>query len=263
MTNNFNKWASLRTHASSSVQGFLKELFLHPIFAFRLIKRRAEFFVSRKFKSPFITPDQFLIESASELVSYWSFFIEGESRTNEWEKALAKEPRPLVLDVGANAGLFSHLIWRLRPDVELVVFEPLPKMAEKIANWGERNGAKLTLYNKAASDHCGTATFYASAENDPTASLKPEGKKQIALEVPVVTLDSLVPEQPIFLIKIDVEGCECEVLAGAKSVLDRARFLIIEAHTEEALAKIKDALGPQWNSRQVGASDYLFARIKN
>jgi hypothetical protein len=60
--------------------------------------------------------------------------------------------------------------------------------------------------------------------------------------------------------KVDVEGAECEVLAGGPQTLSRTRFLILEAHTQEALNKIQNQLGMGWLSRRVGASDYLFIR---
>ena len=75
-----------------------------------------------------------------------------------------------------------------------------------------------------------------------------------------VTLNSVIPEQPVFLKKTDVEDCEREVLAGGKQTVDRTRFLIIKAHAKEALAKIQDQLGSHWSSKQIGASDYFFAR---
>ena len=143
---------------------------------------RGAFFLTRKLQKPLATPDGYLIESTEELVSYWGLFIEGECGTSEWKSDLKRESRPLVLDVGANAGLFSHLIWHLRPDAEFMVFEPLPKMGEKIAKWGKANKANLTLYNQAVSDHCGTAIFYTSADNDTTASLKPRAATSAALQ---------------------------------------------------------------------------------
>lgn len=255
-----NKWAFLWEHTFSSVVGFSRILISHPFFSIKLLTTRFAFFFTRKLQKPLVTPDKFLIESTEELVSYWGLFIEGECGTGEWKSALQRESQPLVLDVGANAGLFTHLIWHFKPNAEFIVFEPLPKMAEKIAKWGKDNKAKLTLYNKAVSDRCGTAVFYASAENDTSASLKPEGVKTSQLQVPVVILDSVIPKQPVFLMKIDVEGCECEVLAGGRETVSRTRFLVIEAHTKEALAKIQGQLGTDWSSKQIGASDYLFTR---
>ncbi len=71
----------------------------------------------------------------------------------------------------------------------------------------------------------------------------------------------MIPEEPVFLIKIDVEGCECEVLRGGRTTVSRARYIIAEAHTPEALSNIRQEIGPEWRVTQVGASDYLFRRV--
>jgi FkbM family methyltransferase len=254
------KWAYALEHALPAIAGWLRMLFKKPVWALRLLRARRSFFFTRQLARPLTTPDQFVIESGHQLVSYWSLFIERECWAREWLEALAREPSPLILDVGANAGLFTHLIWTKKHDAELIAFEPLPRMARKITEWKARTGAKLTLHQKGVSDRCGTATFYASEEGDPTASLKPERPKALNLTIPIVTLDSVIPEGPILLMKVDVEGCECEVLAGGKQTVARTRFLIIEAHTQDALEMIQRQLGTGWRSRRVGASDFLFSR---
>ena len=254
------KWAYAVEHALPAVGGWLRTFFSQPGWALKLLNARAQFFRTRKFSNPLQTPDGFVIESGHQLVSYWSLFIERECWAPEWMDALAKEASPVFMDVGANAGLFTHLVWCKRPDAEFVAFEPLPQMAAKISAWKAKTGANLTLHETGVSDHSGTATFYASEEGDPTASLKPEGPKSIKLTIPLVNLDSIAPAKPILLIKVDVEGCECEVLQGAKETLKRVRFLILEAHTPEALSKIQGVLDAGWKCKRVGASDYLFMR---
>lgn len=235
-------------------------LFRNPVWAFRLLLARTSFFFTRQLSHPIRTPDGFVIESGHQLVSYWSLFVERECWAREWADALRTTPSPLILDVGANAGLFTHLIWTKRSDATFIAFEPLPRMARKITDWKTRTGAALTLHEKGVSDNDGTATFYASEEGDPTASLKPEGPKSLKFTIPLVTLDSVVPERPILLMKVDVEGCECEVLAGGSRTVNQTRFLILEAHTPEALAKIQKQLGNGWHTKRVGASDFLFNR---
>lgn len=254
------KWAYAFEHAKPSITGWVRLFFNRPTWALTLLKARLDFFRSRRFRAPIHTPDHFTIESGHQLVSYWSLFVERECWDSDWMTALAEEPSPAFLDVGANAGLFTHLIWSLRPDAQLTAFEPLPRMGRKILEWRSRTSANLTLHQAAVADHLGSATFYASEEGDPTASLKPQGSETMNLTVPLVTLDSVVPQKPILLIKIDVEGCECEALAGAKQTLERTRFLIVEAHNPEALRKIESQLGPSWKTKRVGASDFLFSR---
>ncbi len=260
MARHESNWAYLLEHLRPSLAGTVRLFFSQPVWALKLLARRINFFFTRALKRPVPTPDGFLIESSHELVTYWSQFVERECWDDGWINALRGEKQPVVLDVGANAGLFTHLVWTLRPDTRFIVFEPLPRMSGKIARWKEQKEADLTLHRAAVSEACGTAVFFASEDNDPTASLKPEGRKSIQLSVPTVTLDSVVPDVPVTMIKIDVEGCECEVLRGAASTLQRTRFLIAEAHTPEALARIREQLGNGWFCKRLGASDYLFRR---
>src|SRR5208283_2087161 len=255
-----DKWTQTGRHFFRNLKGFPRFLFAHPLFAPKLLKARAGYFFTRQLARPVATPEGFLIETTEELVSYWSFFVERECLTSEWVSALLAETEPVVVDVGANAGLFSHLIWTLKPDAKFILFEPLSGMAGKIAQWGAATGAAYTLHNQAVSDHCGTATFFAGSENDVTASLKPEPGKHLKHEIAVVTLDSIIPDGPILVLKIDVEGFECEVLAGGRRTVERTRFMIIEAHTKAALERIKQVLGEEWLDKQVGASDHLFMR---
>jgi FkbM family methyltransferase len=257
-----SKWAQARQHFFRNLIGFPAYFWAHPKFALQLFAIRAQYFSTRRLQKPILTPDQFLIESPEELVSYWSFFVEKETLACECIQALISEPDPTVIDIGANAGLFTHRVWTLNPKTRFIVFEPLPKMAEKIARWGKTTGADLTLYNKAVADRVGTFAFYASADNDTAASLiKPEGTKKNKLDVPVVTLDSVITDEKILLVKIDAEGVECEALSGARQILERTRFLIVEAHTKTDLERLKAHLTSKWQCGRIGAGDYLFKRL--
>ena len=250
----------LAGHFLWSLTGYFRLALAHPLFALKLLWARGRYFLSRRLPAPLSTPDGFKIETVSELISYWSFFIEREGCAAEWLAALAVEPKPLVLDVGANAGLFTHLIWSRRRDAEIIAFEPLPKMAAKLAAWQQRTGAQLTIHNLAVSDHCGSMSFFLTTDDDTAASLKPREVAIPPVTVPVATLDSVIGGRDVLLIKFDVEGVEVEALAGAAEVLKRTRFLIIEAHTAAALAAIRQQLGSAWFCRRVGGSDYFFWR---
>lgn len=247
-------------HLLPSLIGFCRELARHPFFTFRLTAARIHFFITRQFAKSLITPNGFQIETATELISYWSFFIERETWNRDWIDDLSGAAHPLVVDVGANAGLFTHLIWTLRKDAEIIAFEPLPKMREKLHKWQLQNHARLTVHAEAVSDHSGTASFYASADNDTGASLNIVQAEQDSITVPLTTLDAALTGRSVLLIKIDAEGVEPEVLAGAKNTLSRVKYLIMEAHTPEALQKISSILGAEWRSMRVGSSDYLFMR---
>ena len=250
----------LRSHMLTSACGFVRVLFRTPFFALRLLLARVRYFATRRLSGRISTPDGFLIETPAELVSYWSFFVEREGWAEEWVEPLRRANAPVVLDVGANAGLFTHLVWTLNPRTRISVFEPLPKMAAKISAWKSRVGATAEIRNVAVSDRSGTATFYAAGDNDTSASLKSPGASHSPITVQVATLDETITEPEILLAKVDVEGFEPQVLAGARSVLKRLRFIVAEAHSPEALAAIQATLGDAWNTRRVGECDYLFTR---
>ena len=129
----------------------------NPVFAATLLARRASYFAARRFNGPFDTPDGFRIETFQELIAYWSFFVEREGWSPEWINYVKSEPEPVVFDVGANAGVFTHLVWRLNPKAVIFSFDPLPRMADKISSWQQRTGANATIMNLAVSDRSGSA----------------------------------------------------------------------------------------------------------
>ena len=257
------KWKHAARHSGASLKGLLTIFFEHPRFAIKLLRTRTYYFWNRQLKEPISTPDGFCIETPNELISYWSLKIERECFRAIWTDAIKLETAPLVVDVGANAGIFTHLLWSLKPDAEIIAFEPLPRMNLKIRTWGQQTAANLKLFQLAVSDRCGFARFCADAENDATASLQLVNDRRKGFQVETVTLDSALPDRPIFLIKIDVEGFEPEVLAGSQKVIQNTRFLLIEAHSKLARDRLVERLGPEWRGEQVGSSDYFFRRTKD
>jgi FkbM family methyltransferase len=247
-------------HGVPSLLGFCRFWLRHPVFATSLLRARATYFFSRRLFKSLATPDGYLIETPSQLISYWSMFIERELWDASWVRAVVRESKPVVLDVGANAGLFSHMIWTLNPNAQLIAFEPLPEMAVRIRAWQQRTKSNLICHNQAVSSTRGTATLYASQSDDPTASLVHDGTRQVGITVPVTTLDASIEPRGITLIKVDVEGLECEVLAGGKHIVSNAQFLLLEAHTKQSLQNICRQLGDSWQCKRVGTSDYLFTR---
>jgi FkbM family methyltransferase len=254
------KWKHALRHSGASLKGLLALLIEHPSFTGKLLQSRFYYFWNRRLKEPIITPDGYCIETSTELISYWSLKVEKECFRSSWTKCLRRESAPLIVDVGANAGIFTHLLWSLKPDAEIMAFEPLPRMSSKIRDWANRTRANLKIFQCAVSDECGTSKFCAEAENDTSASLQLVNDPRKGFQVETVSLDSALPDRPIFLIKIDVEGFEPAVLAGAQKTIQNTRFLLIEAHSKSAHSKLVEILGPEWRSERVGSSDYFFSR---
>lgn len=254
------RWKFLVIHFFPSVLGFAREFLRSPRGAVSLLRARGYLFATQRLLRSTLTGDNYLIETPGELISYWSFFVERECWSPEWVTALIEERTPLIIDVGANAGLFTHLVCTINPSSQVIAFEPLPEMANKIGHQKARTGMNVIVHDKAVSNVDGTSVLYASSANDTDASLIYHAVSSQPISVGVVKLDSVIDAQRIFLIKIDVQGCENEVVAGGTRTLNHAKFLLIEISTAEALAQITQQLGNRWRRKRLTPIDYLFIR---
>jgi len=127
-----------------------------------------------------------------------------------------------VVDAGACEGFFS--LYALHKGAERVyAFEPLEALREGLEKTFAAHGeGKIELVAKGLSDHCGTEKF-SSVESLICASHFDEGGKEL---VETITLDDFVTAQTcprIDFIKVDVEGAELRLLAGALETLKRFR----------------------------------------
>jgi FkbM family methyltransferase len=254
-----DKWKFLVEHGLASFIGLPRMFFSRPRFALTLLACRARYFFTRRLKGPVETPEQFLIDTPDTLIAYWSMFVERELSDPLWVDRLRTLEKCLVVDVGANAGVFSHFVHCLNPAVEIVSFEPLPGMVERIRAMAERTGVNLVCHQKAVSAKAGEAFFESPHGYEGTSRLSQEGVSgKNVFRVMTTTLDEVLGERKIDLIKIDVEGFECDVLKGASKTVQQTDFLIIEAQTSPHLLEIEHILGPDWRRKKLGSSDFLF-----
>jgi FkbM family methyltransferase len=147
-------------------------------------------------------------------------------------------PGMTVYDVGANVGFTAVLAARqVLPGGRVVCFEPLQANADLIHHNARLNGfSDIDVRVEALGRNDGEAEFTLS--HSPTwgrlseAGATPDASGSI--RVPVRSLDSLRANEgiaPPDLIKMDVEGAEAEVLAGAVNLLTDARpVLVVELH---------------------------------
>jgi FkbM family methyltransferase len=257
-----NKYAHAAQHGLTSLIGWFRLRSAQPEFARELLKRRWRYFNHREFTPGFVTPDGFVLQTPDTLIAYWSMFVERELYCDDWVNALRASSQPLVLDVGANAGLFSHMVFCINPLAEIIAFEPLPVMVERINASKLRNKMNLQCVSKAVGRAPGTATLESPHGYDGTSRICTSGQPTgQTFQVEVTTLDQELKGRSVLLMKIDVEGFEEEVIAGASGTLSRTKFLIIEAHDAVRRDHLTRLLGPDWRRCKLGSSDYLFVRV--
>jgi FkbM family methyltransferase len=144
----------------------------------------------------------------------------------------------LVLDVGANEGSFTNAILALAPGARVLAVEPAPGPQAQLR---ERFGAdaRVEVAAQALADRSGTATFHLTEHShnsslrtpraEMTGLYEDEGWRVAgAIEVPVTTLDELVGERDVAVLKLDVQGGEREVLRGGAATLARTRAVLME-----------------------------------
>jgi FkbM family methyltransferase len=135
-------------------------------------------------------------------------------------------PETTVIDVGANIGLSTIALARLTKQV--IALEPSPPNAAFLRKNLDLNRiSNVELVTAAASSEAGTLTFHVAqfGAGSHVMSAGDLSRGAPAIDVPAIPLDE-VDLPSIGFIKIDVEGHEPEVLAGARSLLERDRPLI-------------------------------------
>ena len=139
-------------------------------------------------------------------------------------------PQPLCLDVGANIGLTAILMALTRPEGHVIAFEPSPKNAHFLKRNLARNAiANCTVIETAVGAHEGHVAFRETpfAAGSHVARGHADALPHDAtITVPMTTLDRVLaphPPRPVDFIKLDVEGFEPPVLAGAAETLALSR----------------------------------------
>jgi FkbM family methyltransferase len=137
-----------------------------------------------------------------------------------------------IVDVGAHCGLYSVAFAQRTGDIGRVhAFEPDPANFVRLEAHCRMNGiaGRVALYQVAVADRDGSLGFVAGQGSESHI-----GADLANVSVKCVCLDSIFPDRPVDLMKIDVEGFEEVVLRGAVSLLTsetRApRSVCIEVH---------------------------------
>lgn len=158
----------------------------------------------------------------------------------------------LACDVGANRGLFTY--WLLRHGARVVAFEPNPHMARVLERRfpGHARGDRLRIVHAALSDAEGSGTLHIPLGFSPLAALdgglaEQQGVPMERVQVALRRLDDCVDGEVAFL-KLDAEGHEMKILAGAPALLARAQPTILveaeERHRAGAVASLRNLLEP-------------------
>jgi len=193
----------------------------------------------------------------------------GHSYAMDYETGVRQTLSPLTghefWDVGANTGYYTLMLAKNFDQV--TAFEPNPQAVDILRRRVSKNHCQnVRIVPVALSDSVGKSRLYLHTEvREKTIgssnSLIPSSKvarlggnegKEIGsvpvVEVETATVDNLLGNDRIDLMKIDVEGAEFMVLSGAMRSIDEGRIanLMIELHN----GRRKDELDSLLTSRR-------------
>ncbi len=166
------------------------------------------------------------------------------------------KPGMTFVDVGANVGYYTALAAALvGPQGRVFAFEPSVYAFERLQAMASRSQLnQVTATNAGLSDAAGHLKLYLGIGSDNHTPTMVPHENASATEVRVSTLDQEAERLGIHridLIKIDVEGYETKVLAGASRLLRDGRIRAILCEFNEHWLR-KAGSSPQALERVIG-----------
>lgn len=187
---------------------------------------------------------------------YWLGTHEESMQAALGERA---QPGSVAYDVGAHVGFFSLLLSRLTGDRgQVLAFEPQPANAARLlANLAANRCANVEVHAAALGDHRGTQPFAAHTSSLQGALV--DGDAADVTNVAATTIDDVVRDgaPPPALMKVDVEGAEGRVIAGARGTVALYRpVMLLEVHSAVAWGQVLDALPIPYEFSDIEATAY-------
>jgi FkbM family methyltransferase len=147
---------------------------------------------------------------------------------------LVTAPAPVIFDVGAHEGETAARYRALFPGATIHSFEPFPESFRKLAQTYEGD-ARVVPHPAAVADSTGTAKLKVNRASVTNSLLPSDGRgdnywgsglldTEGEVTVDTIALDDFCKEQRlehVDVLKIDVQGAEYAVLAGARGLLER------------------------------------------
>lgn len=171
---------------------------------------------------------------------YWSR-AEGKIRSYEPEIWFVLghllNPASLFIDCGANIGLWSCVAaMKIGNGDQVVAIEPGVSIYPYLQRNSRENGLNFEVRANAIWNKSGEDRVFFVSEGHASSSLVEDSSRKLLGQVTVQTVciddvvDSAmarVPSVSNIIVKLDVEGVECEAIAGAARTFRRANVLLI------------------------------------
>lgn len=158
----------------------------------------------------------------------------------------------IILDVGGNRGQSIKFFSKMFPKKIIISCEPVPKLFSLLQRF---ENEKIKVLNVAVDQEAGEGVFFQSVLEETSTLILPKddsswGKKKnqilgissdemyFPIKVLKNTIDNIMTElkvAEVFLLKIDVEGAELNVLKGAVNAFENKKisYVQLENHQDD------------------------------
>ena len=161
-----------------------------------------------------------------------------------FSRGLQFQPDDIILDIGANEGMFSIMMAKLFPFTRIIALEPVQKtFFTMIRNIGLNNVTNIHPYNLGVGGRSNKSEIiYCDKVYSGGSSMvvTPNFESQDIVNIEVVAFDDIFdirkfPEiDRIKLLKMDIEGAEYETLYNS-TCLPRVDNMVAEFHINDRL----------------------------
>ena len=195
-----------------------------------------------------------------------------------------------VIDAGANHGDYTRAVRFVHPDASVLLFEPIPALADALRREFEPQGCRVFPY--ALAERSGTREFFQTQTDDLSSLLPPtqdlarmisdggEATRASKIPIEVRRLDEVVDlakaARPV-LFKLDVQGAELAALTGSSGILNFVDCIQLEfnfTRMYEGQTELRELLDftsargfsrflqvdPHVHEARVSSCDFLFFR---
>lgn len=146
----------------------------------------------------------------------------------------------VVVDVGANVGDWTAGVLDVARPGRVIVFEPSP-VVFPVVRARFAGVSSVEVRQVAVGDRDGTTPFFVTAHSHNASVLRPRddaqelldhgGEVRDEVEIDIARLDTALADvDHIDVLKIDVQGFERNVLAGAPATLTKSSWMLLEAN---------------------------------
>ena len=143
-----------------------------------------------------------------------------------------------IVDVGGNVGEWSSMLLDCISPEKLIIIEPMPEAFGTLQKKFGTN-RRVELHNVAIGAREGVELLKITRDTTGASLLQPREEMRAVIgsnwtvtsevRVKMTTLDRLLSDlAEVSLLKIDVQGYEKQVLAGATQTLAKTKFVLIE-----------------------------------